>query len=90
MDNIETTDWRPISTAPMDGSRILVSNGKYIEIASWSNATVWDNEGDDFFHWVVYEVKDDCYYSYHLLDYNIPIYWKPLTNLPTTKMEYNG
>ena len=54
----QKSDWKPISTSPRDGSRILVSNGKYIEIARWSNARIWDQD-DSIFHWVVYDIDDD-------------------------------
>jgi hypothetical protein len=56
-------DWKPIETAPKDGTRVLGfagSGSKAIAIVSWWNATnfaagVWVNDRDQLFgptHWM--------------------------------------
>jgi hypothetical protein len=85
-------DWQPIDTAPKDGSRVLVFNGKYVILAYYGNARIWDEDNDKILdedeedycrsHWVIHEVEDDYYYSSHLLGENEPTHWMPLPEPP--------
>ena len=80
--------WQPISTAPKDGTRILVAysniRGNYdpgykIEIAYWSNCFLWGVEKN--FHWTVRE-NHNAMYSFGLVGDNEPFCWQPLPELP--------
>lgn len=71
--------WQPIETAPKDGLPVLLSNGKYIEIARWEdNATMGRLERGPA--WQVFDCEDP-WYSVALTD---PAHWMPLPPEPET------
>lgn len=44
--------WQPIDTAPKDGSWLIVSNGKYMDVARWSHGSFGGfSEDGDVLHW---------------------------------------
>lgn len=65
------SEWKPIETAPKDRTRILVSDGFYVD-------TAYFNKGE----WWHYECGDDWY----SMSCN-PSFWMPLPDAPTNSKE---
>lgn len=76
--------WRPIETAPRDGSRILVT-GQREDGTWWTHAVHWgddgggpDEDGEEFWNWCVF-VGDPCNWQPGAS------HWRPLPEPPTNK-----
>lgn len=68
-------EWRPIESAPKDGSDVLVVNDRGIFVAQW-NEDGPDNCLDEFWH-----VRDGKYW--HDLRGMKPTHWMPLPDPPS-------
>ena len=71
--------WQPISSAPKDGTRILIMCARPL-IARWEpdiDAPAEDYEGPG---WLVYECEDPWFSVWAKPD--IPTHWMPLPNPP--------
>lgn len=68
------SEWRPIETAPLDGTRILLHEKGYVHVASWV---------PDFFAdggaWVTCDLNGIGGMEYLRSD---PSHWLPCPNLP--------
>ncbi len=74
------SEWKSISTAPKDGTRVLVWSKTRAEIAHWDpEPTRWEGEGAC---WTVYDANDH-FYSIHLVDDEAPTHWMPLPSEPS-------
>ena len=71
------SDWQPIYTAPLDGTRVLVQDlAGNISIAYWQpDPHLWERENVPC--WAEFEAED-YFYSRYLLDGYAPEYWQPL------------
>lgn len=80
--------WKPIESAPKDGTRVLVSNGKYVVIAYWNTEPlIWEDGGNNTQAcWTVFE-PDDFYYAWHLLGDGGPTSWQPVPLPPPPESE---
>jgi hypothetical protein len=70
-------EWQPIETAAKDGTRILCSDGKNIEIAHWSDS-VWTSEKQPdgtWGSWLVFDCRADS-------ESIRATHWMPLPNPP--------
>lgn len=75
-------EWRPIESAPKDGTPILVGRvgSRFVQKAWWNtDPQVW--ERDIAACWSVF-TPEDYYYSVHLLDDDEPTHWQPLPTPP--------
>ena len=72
--------WQPIETAPKDGTSILVSNGRWRDIAYWAAFARFNNITDSMDVGPAWCGRDcdDPYYSYAL----DPTHWMPLPPPP--------
>ena len=61
--------WQPISTAPKDGTRILIANAKAVATAGWENSIWWSKCGG-------WSDDDD------LTAAEPPTHWMPLPDVP--------
>lgn len=53
---LETVTWKPIESAPKDGTRILLrSNGDEYDVGYWSTS-LWVKPGGA---WIIYEARSD-------------------------------
>jgi hypothetical protein len=73
--------WRPIESAPKDGTRVLVYGPRGVLIAWWNTEpTVWERSPRAC--WSVF-TPDDFFYSVHLVeDREKPTHWMPLPEGP--------
>jgi hypothetical protein len=85
------SDWQPIETAPKDGEKVLITDGKSILIAAWqdcqaeydkvrlSNGKIVTNR---VFHpcWCIVDGYNDEYGEYPTAE--SPAHWMPLPELP--------
>lgn len=73
------TEWRPIDSAPKDGTRILVASNGLVDTAYWAtvsgNANCW---GQDYTGWVNYDSEDPFYSVF----YDGATHWMPLPDPP--------
>lgn len=65
--------WQSIETAPKDGVPVLLSNGRYIEIARWEE----DAELGRFERGPAWQVFD-CEDSWYSVAFTNPTHWMPL------------
>jgi len=72
--------WRPIETAPKDGTRIMVAYKGGVTIATFLKDAA-EYEDDHGPHFVEFDC-DDHFYSSHLVDKNAPTHWRPLPAPP--------
>lgn len=81
---LSLVEWRPIETAPKDGSNILVCKigHKYAYLARWEVDPGWAWKGAPQC-WAVYMADDDHYSMY--LEPDWPTHWLPPTTPPTSK-----
>lgn len=68
--------WRPIGTAPKDGSALLITDGENIEVCEWECNPYLEDGG----RW------QGTYYDGYGFTYNNgePTHWMPLPELPNT------
>lgn len=76
-------DWRPIETAPRDGTEVDVWNGNRIPNAKWTRP---DGGSDEFKAWCHFDV-DQCPYGNGVdrcwdMIYPEPTHWMPLPPPP--------
>lgn len=71
-------EWQPIETAPKDGKRVLISDGRYVMDAYWSEEASLGqcSRGPA---WQVFNCDEDCWYSIAVTD---PTHWMPLPEPP--------
>lgn len=62
------SEWKPIETAPRDRTSVLITNGKCIHIAYYSEGAIWFGASDD---WYAFDMHD-----------GEPTHWMPLPKLP--------
>lgn len=75
LDALEAVEWRPIETAPKDGTAILAWNEDYISIALWNKACKqWADLTDQ-------GIGDECAYT------DNPTHWMPLPAPPADAVE---
>lgn len=73
-------EWRPIETAPKDGTDILLFGGRMIAVGYWTEEC--EMGGVDSPRepgWQIYKVDEDPYYS---RDFNEATHWQPLPPPP--------
>jgi hypothetical protein len=77
--------WRPIETAPKDGTRVLVCHCgvSNVDIAYW-DAPEWGDEPC----WIARDC-DDAYYTNYLTGGDTPTYWMPLPKPPNEEVRCN-
>ena len=68
-------NWRSIKTAPKDGTRILLKNGKWVSIGAWSEGAQFGNGEDQKPGWQLYDCDDDPWYAVAI---DAADYWMPL------------
>lgn len=73
-------EWKPIETAPMDGTVVLATNGKTIAQIFWHKCDAYSWQGvqvDEKEYWDLVEtggLEGRCFYE--------PLYWMPMIKLP--------
>lgn len=75
-------EWRDISTAPRDGGPILISNGKWISKAYWSESCQFERF-EEKAGWQIYQCEDG-FYSVGA-EPEEPTHWMPLPSPPKGK-----
>lgn len=73
---IEGQGWKPIETAPMDGTKVLITNGRWVYTAKWKS----DCQHGGFEERVGWQIFDceDPYYSVAAENHEIT-HWKPIS-----------
>lgn len=75
-------EWQPIDTAPKDGTKVLISDGRYVIDAYWDdNASLEQCERGPA--WQVFNCDGDCWYSVAVTD---PTHWMPLPEPPNKEI----
>jgi len=76
---MHTTNWRPIATAPKDGTIILVWRYGEIQMVKWAknNCNEWWSKPDG-----THISRFDKYDSGEPMDEEIPTHWMPLPDPP--------
>ena len=74
--------WRPIATAPKDGTRVLLWCGEEIEVGYWS-LTGWAGTPSERGAWIIYEARIDTIELH-------PTYWQPLPLPPNAESSYRS
>lgn len=75
-------EWRPIAEAPRDGGPILISNGKWISKAYWSESCQFERF-EEKAGWQIYQCEDG-FYSVGA-EPEEPTHWMPLPSPPKGK-----
>ena len=70
-------EWRPIETAPKDGTAILVTDGIDAAVARWGYGNLWKFEPK---RWIYGESQGE-YNVYQ--EFDSPTHWMPRPELPT-------
>ena len=65
-------EWQPIETAPKDGSRIILTDGGFVDAAEW----------DGYEGWIV-NVESSSGFNYYNKFYDAT-HWMPLPQPPRT------
>jgi hypothetical protein len=84
-------DWRPIETAPKDGTQVFLANHEHIAIGAWfedwATEEVFENKSGDT---VTYRIErtDRSYWEYEG-DWFTATHWAPL-DLPQPNPQFNG
>ncbi len=75
-------NWLPIETAPKDGTNILISDGYFVELASWAECAQFEQmeEGPG---WQVF-CAEDTWYSVAYKEQDVK-YWQPCPVAPFKK-----
>lgn len=76
-------DWRPIKTAPKDGTAILIYAAPDMGVAVWYRGDVEPGEPNEFEpYWAIWDGHDhNSAYRRHLMN---PTHWMPLPPQPKT------
>lgn len=74
----EYQGWQPIETAPKDGTKVLLTNGSWVETARWANCDE-RFEGENW-QWLLVDCEDG-YYNV-TAEPNEPTHWMPLPEPP--------
>lgn len=85
------TEWQDISTAPKDGTRILLTDGKWVEAGCWAPALHGENYPwafvDDF---TPLDSADCLGVNVNAFDGRYVTHWQPLPPPPTTLADSDG
>lgn len=73
------SQWQPISTAPKDGSKILVAMPEELVSIVYWNPNMKQPRGHLFFPWV-------CEFGGNAWRSDIPTHWMPLPSPPETSI----
>lgn len=76
--------WQPKSTAPRDGTRVLLWNGHYASVGCWKEEADFGNSTEDEDRrpgWQVFDCEMDQWYSVALKDEDVT-HWQPLPDGP--------
>lgn len=73
-------EWQPIETAPKDGTRILITNGGWVQLG-WYSHSFWLGRLSKEGAWVCDDPRD----SHALVDEDAPTRWRSLPPPPEGK-----
>jgi hypothetical protein len=65
--------WKPIASAPKDGTPVILSDGMEMACGQWEVCTSWQGWAP---HGVETYVTEDCWIDF------TPLYWMPCPPLP--------
>lgn len=77
-----THRWCPIADAPRDGTNILLTDGKWIDIARWSDKCQ-HGRFEESPGWQIFDCEDGWY----SVSFENPTHWMPLPDPPSSAVE---